>query len=210
MNLEMSPLDHHARLIAAAEAARDAAVAQARTWAQEARTQRGIVVGILRELGLPLVDYNAERLVVEHVEKLEAMATALQNEVKRVTECLMLADADRVAMALDAGVDAHEQGTFAREMAAALQREQREHARTLAELEHACGRGTPELPAGWEVQRTPVHGEPEECWDAMRMEDGVEVWLYDDGQVEIDNAAATLDVDELVAVLQHLRARRVK
>lgn len=72
MNTETSPLDHHARLIARAEAAREAAVQQARQHAQEARTQRGIVIGILRELGLPEEDWNAERHVLEAFDKLQA------------------------------------------------------------------------------------------------------------------------------------------
>lgn len=33
---------------------------QAQIWAQEARTQRSIVLGILRELGLPMRDWEAE------------------------------------------------------------------------------------------------------------------------------------------------------
>lgn len=89
MNPETSNLDHHARLIARAESAREAAVQQARQHAQEARTQRGIVLGILRELGLPEEDYNAERLVLEHVEKLKADAA----EWRKVREHLTRRDA---------------------------------------------------------------------------------------------------------------------
>jgi hypothetical protein len=65
-----------------------------------------------------------------------------------------------------------------------------------------------DLPAGWEVQRTPVHGETEPCWNAMRMEDAVEIWVYDDGQVEMDSVSAVVHIDEVLAVLLHLRSLR--
>ena len=46
------------------------AVQQAQINAQEMRTQRAIVLGILRGLGLPLRDYEAERLVLAEFAKL--------------------------------------------------------------------------------------------------------------------------------------------
>jgi hypothetical protein len=172
MNTETSPLDHHARLMAAqnarveelnaeadrihadrvrladerraALAARDNAVQQARIQAQEARTQRSIVMGILRELGLPEQDWNAERLVVEHVEQLEHELLALK------------------------------------------------------------GGG---LPSGWHVVRS-KSDKGELCWSAQRDGDAVEVWMYDDGEVEMDNVGAVVLVDELLAVLHHLRTLR--
>lgn len=139
MNLETSPLDHHARLIANLERARDNAIQQARVHAQEARTQRGIVLGILRELGLPEEDYNAERLVVEYVEALE--------------------------------------------------------------------RKSVDLPHGWRAERT-TSREGEHCWSAQRTVDAVEVWLFDDGEVDMDNVSAVVTVDELLAVLHHLGSLR--
>jgi hypothetical protein len=153
MNLETSPLDHHARLVAGLEAARDNAVQQARIHAQEARTQRGIVIGILRELGLPPQDYNAERLVVEHVEQLEHQIEAIR--VTRLRELELMAEAS------------------------------------------PC-------PAGWQVERS-KSDKGELCWSAQRTADVVEVWMYDDGQVEMDNVSAVVVIDELLAVLHHLR-----
>jgi len=52
------------------ERVRDNLKLQAKVWAQEARTQQGIVLGILREFGLPLRDWQAETNVREHVAKL--------------------------------------------------------------------------------------------------------------------------------------------
>lgn len=43
---------------------------QAQIWAQEARTQKSIVLGILRELGLPLRDCEAETRVANLVATL--------------------------------------------------------------------------------------------------------------------------------------------
>lgn len=43
---------------------------QAQIWAQEARTQKSIVLGILRELGLPLRDWEAETRVANMVATL--------------------------------------------------------------------------------------------------------------------------------------------
>ena len=48
------------------------AVQQAQIWAQEARSQRATVLGILKALGLPEQDYNAERLVLSHVGAMRA------------------------------------------------------------------------------------------------------------------------------------------
>lgn len=48
--------------------AKDNAVQQARRWAQEARTQRAIVLDILRYFGLPERDWEALRLIRQHIE----------------------------------------------------------------------------------------------------------------------------------------------
>lgn len=274
MNAATSPLDHHARLIAAAEAARDNAIQQARTWAQEARTQRGIVLGILRELGLPEVDWNAERLVVEHVEKLELELRVLAAAANERIEALELPTYDESVIELTAaGVDVDALKKRGRALVDDLMAKRKSPA-PAGEPELPSGQWTPcrkkpvvvhvreqvpgeadvhtregltpllptdlvmrgvdgelypiardifartydivdgsqpvvTLPAGWEAQRTPVLGQDGEyCWSAMRMSDAVEVWLYDDDEVEMDNVGATVLADEIVAVIAHLRARR--
>lgn len=53
------------------------AVQQAQIWAQEARTQRAIVLSILRYFGLPQQDYNALTLIAEKDSQMrEAMLKA--------------------------------------------------------------------------------------------------------------------------------------
>lgn len=47
---------------------KDSAVQQAQVWAQEARTQRAIVLSILRYFGLPERDYEALSLIKAKVE----------------------------------------------------------------------------------------------------------------------------------------------
>lgn len=51
---------------------KDSAVQQAQVWAQEARTQRAIVLSILRYFGLPERDYEALSLIKAKVEAVAA------------------------------------------------------------------------------------------------------------------------------------------
>jgi hypothetical protein len=51
-------------------------VQQARQWAQEARMQRSTVIGILKALGLPERDWEAQSLVLAHVASIKSAAPA--------------------------------------------------------------------------------------------------------------------------------------
>lgn len=70
----------------------------------------------------------------------------------------------------------------------------------------------PALPEGWACTRESVDGSLtlEPAWTARRRKDCAEVWVYDDGQVEIDNIGVVIEIEELIHVLCHLRSRRVK
>ncbi len=64
--------------------ARDHLKSQAQIWAQEARTQKGIVLGILRDLGLPLRDWEAESNVRDLVTTLR---TDLRDTLTLLRDC---------------------------------------------------------------------------------------------------------------------------
>ncbi len=55
------------------EAAKENAIQQAKQWAQEAKTQRSTVISILRMMGLPENDYEAESLVREYISEQPAI-----------------------------------------------------------------------------------------------------------------------------------------
>ncbi len=60
---------------------KDHAVREAQIHAQEARTQRSIVIGILSDLSLPEIDYAAQGLVAEYVAALRKQNSELALQV---------------------------------------------------------------------------------------------------------------------------------
>lgn len=65
---------------------------QAQNWAFEAKTQRGIVISILKALGLPEQDYNALPLALAHIESIKASAPSVDRST--LTDAQITAGAD--------------------------------------------------------------------------------------------------------------------
>jgi hypothetical protein len=64
---------------------KDNAVQQAQIWAQEARTQRAIVLSILRYFGLPERDYEALTLIQEKDGDMRAAMLKARDALAQVT-----------------------------------------------------------------------------------------------------------------------------
>lgn len=97
-----------------AQCARDNAVQQATTWAQEARTQRAIVSSILGSMELPDEDWHAETLVAGYVATLKEQVAEAERRVAMLRDgvaplfggdpakCGHLSDADMIMYATEA------------------------------------------------------------------------------------------------------------